>query len=296
MELNATSKIEFISVGKTFSRTGLIHTCWIILIQCLRSFRKAKSNYVTNSSLNENISAIENINFKVFPGEFISLVGSSGCGKSTILNLIANFIEPTVGEIFIDGSPAYFRNRKHGMVFQSDAAFPWMTVKQNISYGIEQIKSDLVKNQDLASHYIELLGLEDFADKYPRELSGGLRKRVEIGRAYASNPEILLFDEPFGSLDVLTKQEMQLLLHRIWEKERKTVIFVTHDVEEAIFLSQRVLVMTPRPGTIKEEFLIPFKMPRNPSLKLSQPFLEMRRDIVASLESSIKNVNINKGK
>ena len=285
MELKTTSKIEFVSVGKTFS------------------------------SLNEDVSAIENINFKVFPGEFISLLGSSGCGKSTILNLIANFIEPTVGEIFIDGNPSYFRNRKYGMVFQSDAAFPWMTVKQNISYGLNQTKSgkfekflefvrlryyrlnrtnnEKIKNQDLVGHYIELLGLKEFADKYPRELSGGLRKRVEIGRAYVGNPEILLLDEPFGSLDVITKHGMQQLLHRIWEKERKTVIFVTHDVEEAIFMSQRVLVMTPRPGTIKEEFLIPFQMPRNPSLKLSQSFLELRKKIVASLENNLNKISIN---
>lgn len=288
MQLNATSKIEFVAVGKTFP------------------------------SFDDEIRAIENVNFKVFPGEFVSILGSSGCGKSTILNLIANFIEPTVGNILVDGNPAYYQNGRYGMVFQSDAAFPWMTVKQNIHYGLnqankgkigkvtnllkqgyykfssKQTSSRKVANEDLVQHYIDLLGLKDFADKYPRELSGGLRKRVELGRAYASQAETLLLDEPFGSLDVLTKQEMQLLLHRIWERERKTVVFVTHDVEEAIFLSQRVLVMTPRPGTIKEEFIIPFELPRAPSLKLSQQFLELRKKIVSSLEDELNKVNIHR--
>jgi NitT/TauT family transport system ATP-binding protein len=232
----------------------------------------------------DDVKAVNKISFSIFPGEFISLLGPSGCGKTTVINLIAGFTEPTGGGLYIDGLAAT-RQNKFGMVFQSDASFPWMTVRENIEYGVDPANSYKRKGEELANYYVDLLGLNEFANSFPKELSGGMRKRVELGRAFASKPDILLLDEPFGSLDVLTKQEMQSLLHQIWEKERKTVVFVTHDVEEAIFMSNRVLVMTPRPGTIKKEFSVPFALPRTESLKLSQPFQDLRRMIVNALRT-----------
>lgn len=247
-------------------------------------------SFVDNDS---HIEALKDLSLSIKENEIISIVGPSGCGKSTLVNLIAGFTSPTKGQILIDNKPANVSLKKCGTVFQEESVFPWMTVRQNIEYGFSDDKTliDEWAPTTLADEYLTLIGLSNFSERFTKDLSGGMKKRVEIARAYAFDPELLLLDEPFGSLDFITREEMQSLLLNIWQQKRKTIVVVTHDVEEAIFLSNQVFVMTPRPGRIKEAFQIPFEMPREPLLKLSQPFLELRRKIIACLETESNKVN-----
>jgi NitT/TauT family transport system ATP-binding protein len=230
--------------------------------------------------------AVENLHLEVFENEILCLVGPSGCGKTTTINLVAGFIRPTSGEVLIDGQVVGGPNSLCGVVFQADSVFPWMTVEQNVGYGLRSNGIPKGEREKLVRKYLDLVGLTGFANAWPRELSGGMRKRVDLARTYAFNPQILLLDEPFGSLDVMTKEEMQMLLLRIWQHERKTVLLVTHDPEEAIFVGHRVAVMTPRPGSIKQVFNIPFDMPRESSLRLTPQFLDLRREVVEALATS----------
>jgi NitT/TauT family transport system ATP-binding protein len=237
--------------------------------------------YGTNSN---RVLAIEDLSLDISPEEILCLVGPSGCGKTTLLDLIAGFSTPTGGHILINGSEAGAPDGTRGVVFQSDSVFPWMTVEQNVGYGLSVKDNAKGFSSSDVANYLRLVGLSDFASRWPRELSGGMRKRVDLARAYALKPELLLLDEPFGSLDVLTKEEMQLLLLDIWQTEKKTVLFVTHDVEEAIFLGHRVAVMTPRPGSIRQTLEVPFPMPRAASLKLAPEFLDLRRQVTEALK------------
>jgi NitT/TauT family transport system ATP-binding protein len=232
------------------------------------------------------VIALQDLNLEVFANEIFCLVGPSGCGKTTTLNLVAGFVAPTSGTILEDGQAISGLNPKSGVVFQADSVFPWMTIEQNVGYGIKPYNPDPGETKKVVHKYLSLMGLEDFGGSWPRELSAGMKKRVELARAYAFNPEILLLDEPFGTLDVLTKEEMQMLLFNIWQTEKKTVLFVTHDVEEALFLGHRVAVMTKRPGSIKRVFNIPFDIPRDPSLKLTPQFLDLRREIINTLKAN----------
>lgn len=231
------------------------------------------------------IRALADVSLDVENHEIVSLVGPSGCGKTTIINLVAGFMQPTSGRILIDNREVNGPVSHCGVVFQSDSIFPWMTVEQNVGYGLRFNGTSASSIEQTVSKYLELVGLSDFGNRWPRELSGGMRKRVDLARAYAFNPTILLMDEPFGSLDVQTKEEMQSLLLQIWQTERKTILFVTHDVEEAILLGHRVAVMSRRPGFIKEIFTVPFDMPRVASLKLDPEFLELRRQVFDLLRS-----------
>jgi len=239
----------------------------------------------TYRSEGHDIEAVRGLNLEVDDGEVFGLVGPSGCGKTTALNLIAGFIRPTSGEVAIDGRRVLGPNQVCGVVFQSDATFGWLNAADNVSYGLRFNGTPKADRQALAHKYLGLVGLQEFASKWPRELSGGMRKRLEVARALAANPRVLLLDEPFGTLDVLTKEEMQILLLNVWRAERKTVLFVTHDVEEAIFVSHRVAVMSRRPGYIKGIVDIPFDMDRKPSLKLTKDFLNLRRLVVASMSA-----------
>jgi ABC-type nitrate/sulfonate/bicarbonate transport system ATPase subunit len=218
-------------------------------------------------------------------GHIVSLVGPSGCGKTTVINVIAGFMKPTSGRVLVDSREVSGPVSHCGVVFQADSVFPWMTVEQNVAYGLKMNGHAATDITNAVEKYVELVGLTEFIHRWPRELSGGMRKRVDLARAYAFNPRILLMDEPFGSLDVLTKEEMQSLLLEIWQTERKTVLFVTHDVEEALFLGHHVAVMTSRPGSIKQTFEVPFPMPRMPSLKFEPEFLDLRRRVVEALKS-----------
>jgi NitT/TauT family transport system ATP-binding protein len=211
------------------------------------------------------VSALENVSLAVKRGEFVCLLGPSGCGKSTLLNMIAGFQSPTVGTVTVDGRPVIAPGPDRGMVFQEYALFPWMTVARNVAFGLE-IKGTARRAIDAkVAELLETLGLTDFRDRYPKELSGGMRQRVAIARVLALDPPIMLMDEPFGALDALTRRTLQDELLRIWEALGKTIVFVTHSIDEAIYLGNRVVVMTYRPGTIKRDIAITLPRPRDPS-------------------------------
>ena len=199
----------------------------------------------------DTVAAITDLGFTVGENEFVSIVGPSGCGKSTLLYIIAGFIAPTSGAVLIDGTPVRGPGPDRGIVFQEYALFPWRTVQDNISYGLEEkgVADDEV--QRIVGKYLRLMGLEEFRHKYPRELSGGMKQRVALARTLAYEPDVLLMDEPFGALDAQTRELQQDELLAIWREKKKTVLFVTHSVEEAVYLSERVIIMTARPGRIK---------------------------------------------
>ena len=213
----------------------------------------------------EPVLALHEVSFQVENNEFFSIVGPSGCGKTTLLNLLAGFERPTRGELRVGGELITEPGWERAVVFQEYALFPWYTVAQNIAYGLKRKKLPEAEQRRLVDHYVGLVGLRGFEKRYPRELSGGMRQRVSIARALAVDPAILLMDEPFASLDILTREYMQDELLKIWERERKTVIFVTHSIDEAIKLSDRVAIMTPRPGRVEETKLVESPRPRDPT-------------------------------
>jgi sulfonate transport system ATP-binding protein len=231
----------------------------------------------------QGLLALDDVRLDIEENQFLTIVGPSGCGKTALLNLVAGLDCPTAGTIMIDNKLVSGPNVRCGFVFQSDSVFPWFTVRNNIGYGLRFKDISDADEQHVIDRCINMVGLGEFADRWPRELSGGMKKRVDLARAYAGDPELLLLDEPFASLDAITQENMQLLLLQIWLESRKTVIFVTHDVEEAIFLGQRVAVMSPRPGKIGRIFEIPFGFGREPSLKLSSHFVQLRKEVMSAL-------------
>lgn len=222
------------------------------------------------------VVALEDINLEVSPGEFVCLLGPSGCGKSTLLNAIAGFSPPTAGSIIVDGRAVQAPGPDRGMVFQEYALFPWMTVEKNIAFGLEIKKQPKARIKEKVSELLEMLKLQDFRDRYPKDLSGGMRQRVAIARVLALDSPILLMDEPFGALDSLTRRNLQDELLRIWMEFRKTVIFVTHSIEESIYLADRIVVMTYRPGTIKRDVSVTIPRPRDPS---SVEFNDLKKEL-----------------
>jgi NitT/TauT family transport system ATP-binding protein len=213
----------------------------------------------------EPLLALLDVNFQVEKNEFFSIVGPSGCGKTTLLNLLAGFEQPTRGELKVAGEAITAPGWERAVVFQEYALFPWYTVVQNIRYGLRRKRVTESEQHRLVDHYISLVGLRGFESRYPSELSGGMRQRVSIARALAVNPSILLMDEPFASLDIQTREYMQDELLKIWQREPKTVIFVTHSIDEAIKLSDRIAIMAPRPGRIEEIKAVEFRRPRDPT-------------------------------
>jgi len=223
-------------------------------------------------------NVLRDINLEVAPGEFLCLLGPSGCGKSTLLSIIAGFLSPSAGEVKIDGEAVTGPDPRRIFVFQERGVFPWLTVEGNIAFGLSKLsKSD--REQRIA-HYVKLVGLEGFEKAYPSELSGGMKQRVEVARALAVNPDMLFLDEPFGALDSITRLTMRRELLRIWEAERNTVIFVTHDIDEAVQLADRVAVMSDRPATIQQVVEIDIPHPRDIS---SARYLELRDGIFQQL-------------
>lgn len=222
---------------------------------------------------------IEDFNLSILEQELITIVGASGCGKSTLLNILAGLLPSTSGKALIKGKEITEPGPERTMVFQDDAVFPWYTVRQNVEYGLRVKKLDGEKRKQLVEHYINLVGLNEASELFPRQLSGGMRKRVDVARAIATEPEVLLMDEPFAALDVLTKQRMQEEFLNIWSKTRMTVIFVTHDLEEALYLSDRVVVMSTNPGRVNALVDVPFSRPRDPDLKTIPEFQKMRREL-----------------
>ena len=220
--------------------------------------------------------ALNDINLDVRHGEFICLLGPSGCGKSTLLNAVAGFSLPTTGTILVDGKPVQAPGPDRGMVFQEYALFPWMTVAENISFGLEIKKLPRTQIKEKVGSLLEMLNLQDFRERYPKDLSGGMRQRVAIARVLALDSPIMLMDEPFGALDSLTRRNLQDELLRIWMEFRKTIIFVTHSIEESIYLADRIVVMTYRPGTIKRIVSVAIPRPRDPS---SAEFNNLKKEL-----------------
>lgn len=211
------------------------------------------------------VVALQDIDLEIPRGQFTCLLGPSGCGKSTLLNAVAGFAPPTAGVITADGQPVAGPGPERGMVFQEYALFPWMTVEQNIGFGLEIKRMKREQINQRVTELLKLLSLSDFRQRYPKDLSGGMRQRVAIARVLALDSPIMLMDEPFGALDALTRRNLQDELLRIWSELKKTILFVTHSIEEAIYLADRIVVMTYRPGTIKRDILVDLPRPRDPS-------------------------------
>jgi len=226
--------------------------------------------------------AIENFSLNVKKGELIAIVGPSGCGKTTILRIIAGLIEPTGGEVSIEGRSCKNPGADRGMIFQDFALFPWRSVRKNVEFGLEVAGVPKEERRQKAEQYIKLAGLEKFADSRIHELSGGMKQRVGIARALVGHPDVILMDEPFGALDAQTRNIMQVQLLKILEKTDQTIIFVTHSVDEAVFLADRIVILTKRPAKIKEIIEIPWERPRD---RACPEFTALRKDILLSLEN-----------
>ena len=221
--------------------------------------------------------ALVDINLRIAEGEFVCLLGPSGCGKSTLLKIIAGLIPATSGRIAINGKAVSGPGPERAVVFQDYALFPWMTVRDNVEFGLEARKLPPAERRQVSSRLLKVVGLSDFAERFPHQLSGGMKQRVSIARALAVDPSLLLMDEPFGALDAQTRQLLQDELLRIWREYRKTVVFVTHSIEEAIYLSDRIAVMTARPGRVKQIVMVPELRPRDmASVDMNQRQREVR--------------------
>ncbi len=228
-------------------------------------------------------AVLDDINFSIQSGEFITFVGSSGCGKSTLLRLIAGLDHPSGGRIHVDGSPVEGPGPDRGMVFQKYSLYPWLTAADNVAFGmrLQGMTSADVRNR--TAYFLEVVGLQDAATKLPRELSGGMQQRVAIARALATNPSVLLLDEPFGALDLQIRETMQEFLLQLWQRTGLTVLLITHDVEEALVLAQRVHVLAPNPGRIIRSLEVTLNKSDLDQLRLSAEFLQLRRSLATSL-------------
>ena len=231
------------------------------------------------------IKAIEGINFSISSGEFKSLVGSSGSGKSTILRIIAGLENPTIGNISVDGDIIRGPGLDRGMVFQKYSLFPWLTASENIAFGMNLNSFKLKEIKYRTSYLLEIVGLKDSAHKYPKELSGGMQQRVAIARALATNPKILLLDEPFGALDLQIRESMQKFLYELWEKTSLTVLLITHDIEEALALSQEICILAPNPGRIIKEIKVNLRKNDLDKLRIDPNFLKLRFELSEILRS-----------
>ncbi|WP_295905364.1 ABC transporter ATP-binding protein [uncultured Bdellovibrio sp.] len=224
----------------------------------------------------KDVVALRDINFNISAGQFVCLLGPSGCGKSTLLNAIAGFSLPTQGEIRVDGKIILLPGPDRGMVFQEYALFPWMTVAENITFGLKIKKENPQKIENKLNELLKMLKLADFRDRFPKDLSGGMRQRVAIARVLALDSPIMLMDEPFGALDALTRRSLQDELLKLWSELKKTIVFVTHSIEESIYLSDRIIVMSYRPGTVKKDIHVELPRPRNPA---SPDFNDLKKEI-----------------
>ena len=232
-------------------------------------------------SVENSVTALQDVSFGVEAAEFLCVVGQSGCGKTTMLNIVAGFLKPTEGEILISGKTVTGKGLDRGIVFQDFAQlFPWRTAQRNIEFGLEMKGIAKEERAEIALRFLRLVNLEKFARSYPHELSGGMQQRVAIARALAYNPAVLLMDEPFAALDALTREEMQRFLVDVWRETKKTVVYVTHNVAEAVYLADRVIVFSPHPGTVKAQVKITLPRPRD---TLSVEFLEYQKEIVGHI-------------
>jgi len=243
-------------------------------------------NYET---MDGTVEAVTDVDVRVEPGEFVSIIGPSGCGKSTLLNAVAGFLKPTSGRVTVDGERVSGPSADRGMVFQQYSLFPWKTVRQNVEFGLKMKGIERYRREQAARTLLGIAGLSQFENRYPDSLSGGMKQRVGIVRALATGPKVLLLDEPFGALDAQTRLIMQQVLTNMWQNLKISVLFVTHDIDEATFLSDRVYCMTARPGTVKAEIAIPLERPRRQSVMMSSEFLALRRGLMSLIrEESLK--------
>ncbi len=255
----------------------------------VRGHIEVKNFALSYETIDGAVEAVTRTDIHVKPGEFVSIVGPSGCGKSTLLNAVAGFLKPTSGKVMVDGEPVNGPSAERGMVFQQYSLFPWKTVRENVEFGLKMRGMDRAQRERAARTLLGLAGLEAFERHYPERLSGGMKQRVGIVRALATGPKVLLLDEPFGALDAQTRVIMQQILTNMWQRLKISVLFVTHDIDEAIFLSDRVYCMTARPGSIKAEIPIPLDRPRQQSMMMSSEFLALRRGLMSLIrEESIK--------
>lgn len=242
----------------------------------------------------QQVTALQNTSFEVRANEFITILGPSGCGKSTILKIIAGLEEPSSGRVKLDDVEIKGPGSDRGMVFQSYTLFPWLTVQQNIEFGPQVAGKSKGERSDICQHYLDKIGLKGFENAYPSNLSGGMKQRVAIARALANDPEVLLMDEPFGALDAQTRTVMQELLLSVWEESQKTILFVTHDVDEAIFMGDTIYVMTARPGKIKARISVPLPRPRSYDMKIDELFVDLKKQALELIrEESWKTANNN---
>ena len=244
---------------------------------------EVSQHFAAQGSAQSTTVALVSVNLHINAQEIVALVGPSGCGKSTILNIIAGFVRPTSGQVLFDGAALSGIGPERLVVFQTPALFPWQTVRDNVTFGPRMRGVAIAEYQPLAERIIADVGLTEFQYHYPYQLSGGMRQRAQIARALVNKPEVLLLDEPFGALDAQTRLEMQEMLLGIWEQYRATILFITHDVEEALFLSDRMYVLSARPGRVQREIKVPFERPRRYSLVGDEVFARLKAEILATL-------------
>lgn len=242
------------------------------------AFEHVEKEFDTGSGL---LTVVDDVSFSVRDGEFVALVGPSGCGKTTMLNMVAGFLTPSGGSVTLDGKPVRGPGSDRGMMFQDYGVFPWLSVEDNIAFGL-RLKANRVpkgESRDIVNHYLELMGLEKFRRSYPKMLSGGMRQRLALARAYAVNPTFLLMDEPFGALDAQTRTAMHDLLLNVLQTHAKTVMLITHSVDEALYLASRILVISARPSRIRRIVEVPFEYPRTTALQDTREFAEARSEV-----------------
>ena len=241
------------------------------------SFREVSRDFAATDE--SRFVALDRLSLDIADGEFVTVVGPSGCGKSTALNIAAGLTAPSSGRILVDGQDVRGPGPERGVIFQQYALFPWLTVRQNVEFGLEIAGKPRAERRRIAEHFIGLVGLSSFADALPKTLSGGMKQRCAIARAYAVDPKILLMDEPFGALDALTRVGLQDQLLATWSRERRTVMFITHDVDEAVYLARRVVVMAARPGRLHSIIPVDLPYPRTEAMRLSPEFAALRNEV-----------------
>ena len=244
-----------------------------------KGFIDVRNMGVTFGADESEVIAVKDVSLNVQPGEFVSLIGPSGCGKSTLLSIVAGFVKPTKGEALLDGKAITRPGSDRGVVFQQYSLFPWLSVRKNVEFGLKMAGVQQNKRLTTARSLLDLAGLLSFENHYPDQLSGGMKQRIGIVRALATSPQVLLMDEPFGALDTQTRVVMQEILTNIWQQFRISVLFITHDIEESIFLSDRIYVMTARPGRIKAEIKVPLPRPRTAEMTDTPEFMNLVQEL-----------------
>jgi len=257
---------------------------------------KCSNISLKNISLNykgSEIQALENINLELYDNDFVCVLGPSGCGKSSLLNIIAGYLKPTEGSIMVDGKEHTKPDSKVGVVFQQPNLLPWLNIEKNIEFGLKMKKIPTLERSEISSHYLQMVGLENYSKLLPHQLSGGMKQRAAIARTLAADPKIILLDEPFSALDALTREKMQIHLHSIWKKTQKCLFFITHDVDEALLLGKRIIIMHPRPGRIVKDFINPLSRFKSESFRLmraTKEFVEMREYLIDQIQSEEENI------